>query len=393
MSPARAQPGGQNRPSPARRGGSSLRLGLCCAFVEQPIRFRRTTARYVTGLRSGERHPFLRHIALDNAQALALAVDWCAAHGIGAFRVNSEILPVATHPQVGYRLDELEGTGEITKAFADAGAHAKRGGVRLSFHPDQFVVPGSSREDVTRSSLAELEHQASVAEIIGAEQLTLHGGGAQGGKPAALDRLRRNLARLSPRARERIALENDDRVYTVLDLLPLCREEGIPLVYDVHHHRCNPDGLSVEEATLEAARTWGKREPWAHLSSPKGGWRSDDPRQHADFIRPPDVPACWVGRRMTVDVEAKAKELAVLRLAEWLRTAGNGPILVRSRSRSHLSLDGFWFDRKARGTHYLPQSSAPHGHRGSADGAAESLAKPRTRNAWSAAYAETVSIM
>jgi UV DNA damage endonuclease len=328
MSRDRAQLRSQNGPSPSRPVGSLLRLGLCCAFVEEPIHFRRTTARYVTGLKPGERHEFLRQIAADNARAMALAVDWCAAHGVGAFRVNSEILPLATHPQVGYWLDDIDRTGEIREAFAEAGARAREGRVRLSFHPDQFVVPGSSREDVAQNSLAELEYQASVAELIGAEQLTLHGGGAQGGKPAALDRLRCNLARLSPRARERIALENDDRVYTVEELLPLCREEGIPLVYDVHHHRCHPDGLSVEEATVAAAKTWGRREPWAHLSTPKGGWRSDNPRRHADFIRPRDVPACWVGKRMTVDVESKAKELAVLRLAKWLTTVNTSPTLL-----------------------------------------------------------------
>ena len=316
------------RDRPASHGDSRklapvepLRLGLCCAFVGEPIRFRRTTARYLCRLSTSDRREHLRGIAADNARALALAVDWCAAHGVGAFRVNSEILPLSTHPELGYRLDELDRTGEICAAFADAGARARRGAVRLSLHPDQFVVPGSLRADVAQSSLAELEHQAAVAELIGAELITLHGGGAQGGKAAALSRLRLNLARLTPRARGRIALENDDRVYTVEDLLPLCREEGISLVYDVHHHRCNPDALGVEEATEAAARTWGPREPWAHLSSPKGGWRGDSPRSHADHVRPRDLPACWVGRRMTIDVEAKAKELAVLRLARWLSAA------------------------------------------------------------------------
>ncbi|MCU0661013.1 MAG: UV DNA damage repair endonuclease UvsE [Myxococcota bacterium] len=319
MSPDQTLPGCQNGASPSNPGGSTLRLGLCCAFVEEPIRFRRTTARYVTGLKPGDRHELLRQIAAHNARALAQAVDWCAAHGVGAFRVNSEILPLSTHPQVGYRLEELDQRGELRAAFVEAGCRARRGHVRLSFHPDQFVVLGSSREEVVRSSLAELEHQASVAQLIGAEQLTLHGGGAQGGKPAALERLCRNVTRLSPRARERIALENDDRLYTVRDLLPLCREEGIPLVYDVHHHRCNPDGLSVEEATELAMSTWSGREPWAHLSTPRDGWHRDDPRRHADYIQPSDMPTCWVGKRMTLDIEAKAKELAVLRLAQWLR--------------------------------------------------------------------------
>jgi UV DNA damage repair endonuclease len=116
-------------------------------------------------------------------------------------------------------------------------------------------------------------------------------------------------------------LENDDRVYTVEDLLPVCERLEVPLVYDVHHHRCNPDRLSIERATELAAETFDGREPWAHLSSPALGWNGADPRPHADSICPRDVPACWLGRTLTIDVEAKAKERAVLRLRRWLNRA------------------------------------------------------------------------
>ncbi|HEY3352184.1 MAG TPA: UV DNA damage repair endonuclease UvsE [Polyangia bacterium] len=296
-----------------------MRLGLCCAFVGEPIHFRRTTARYAGGLPGAGRRDLLRRLAAANAAALTQAIEWCVAHDVGAFRVNSEILPLRTHPLLGYELDALDRGGAITAVFQAAGAAARRGHVRLSFHPDQFVVPGSIRAEVAASSLAELEAQATLAELIGAEQITLHGGGAQGGKPAALARLARSLGRLSARAHARLALENDDRIYTVEDLLPVCRDLGLPLVYDAHHHRCHPDGLTIEAATDAAASTWGSREPWAHLSSPRGGWGGDDPRRHADEIRARDVPACWLGRWMTIDVEAKAKEVAVLRLQAHLR--------------------------------------------------------------------------
>jgi UV DNA damage endonuclease len=146
----------------------------------------------------------------------------------------------------------------------------------------------------------------------------VHGGGASGGKAEALERFRRNLDRLSSRARSRVVLENDDRVYTVQDLLPLCRTEGVPLVYDVHHHRCNADELGVSDATTEAARTWRGREPWLHVSSPAAGWSASDRRPHADYIAPRDFPREWLGLTATVDVEAKQKELAVLRLRRWM---------------------------------------------------------------------------
>ncbi|HUF36084.1 MAG TPA: TIM barrel protein, partial [Gemmatimonadales bacterium] len=205
-----------------------------------------------------------------------------------------------------------DGTSEAS--FRRAGEAARDADVRLSFHPDQFVVLNSEREAVVASSVGELEYQAAVAELVGADVIVFHGGGTAGGKEAALARLERGIERLSPRARERAALENDDRHYAPTDLLPLCRRLAVPLVYDIHHHRCRPDGLSVDEATGLAAGTWGDREPYNHISSPRDGWRAANPRPHADFIDPADWPEAWQGRRMTVDVEAKAKERAVVAL-------------------------------------------------------------------------------
>jgi UV DNA damage endonuclease len=80
----------------------------------------------------------------------------------------------------------------------------------------------------------------------------------------------------------------------------------------VHHHRCLADGLPVAEATELAFATWRDSEPYAHLSSPREGWTGPNVRAHADYIDPADFPDEWLGRRLTVDVEAKAKERAVL---------------------------------------------------------------------------------
>jgi UV DNA damage endonuclease len=70
----------------------------------------------------------------------------------------------------------------------------------------------------------------------------------------------------------------------------------------------------VAEATALAAATWGGREPYFHISSPREGWTGRDPRPHADYVDPTDVPREWLGMNVTVDVEAKAKERAVAAL-------------------------------------------------------------------------------
>ncbi len=237
---------------------SPLRLGLCCQFLDAPIHFRTATHRYVSGLTRAARRTYLADIARDNAAALAAAVDQCAALGIGAFRINSQILPLGTHPVSGYALDALDRKGEIRDAFQRAGELARTRSVRLSFHPDQFVVLNSERADVVRASAEELEFQTGVAELVGADIIVFHGGSTAGGVPAALERLERGLDLLSERARRRIALENDDHRFTPADLLPLCRSAGVPLVYDAHHHRCHPDGMSVVQATELAERDVGR---------------------------------------------------------------------------------------------------------------------------------------
>jgi UV DNA damage endonuclease len=309
------------RKTSIRRQPDALRLGLCCTFAREPIKFHTTTATALLRLPKPARLARLADLCRSNAEALLASLEFCASHGIGAFRINSQILPVKTHPAAGYEMDELPDGADITTRFRECGRFARSKGLRLSFHPDQFVVLNSPNPQTLANSLAELDYQAEVAEWVGADTINLHGGGAYGDKAAALDALRKNIELLPRPVRSRLTLENDDKVYTPADLLPVCADTGVPLVYDVHHHRCLPDGLSIEAATEQAAATW-KREPLFHLSSPIEGWRGPKPQRHHDYIDSRDFPAVWENRALTVEVEAKAKELAVLQLLTWLEKNG-----------------------------------------------------------------------
>lgn len=294
-----------------------IRLGLCCMFRDQPIKFATTTATAIGRMKRPDGLEKLSRLCLHNADALLTALQYCADNGIGCFRVNSQILPIKTHPTWGYEIDELPAGEEIVRRFQACGAFVAMHNLRTCFHPDQFVVLNSQRPDVVEKSLQELEYQGEVAEWIGADVVNIHGGGAYGDKPKALADFAKNFDRLSPRVKRRLTVENDDMTYTPADLLPLCKATGIPLVYDVHHHRCNPDGLSVEQATTMALATWD-REPMFHLSSPLEGWDGPKPERHHDFIDIKDFPECWRKRTITVEVEAKAKEAAVRKLQNEL---------------------------------------------------------------------------
>lgn len=300
----------------------ALRLGLCCQFAREPIKFRTTTATAMLKLPRTEQLRRLAELGLANAAALLASLRYCAAHGLGAFRINSQILPIKTHPSAGYKVADLPESARIIEAFQECGAIAREHELRLSFHPDQFVVLNSPNPATLASSRAELNYQAEVAEWVGADTINLHGGGAYGEKPAALRSLIQNIERLPAPVRSRLTLENDDKIYTPRDLLPVCEATQTPLVYDVHHHRCLADGLSVEEATERATATWRGREPLFHLSSPLEGWSGPKPERHHDYIDPKDFPAAWKERTLTVEIEAKAKELAVLKLLKHLQATG-----------------------------------------------------------------------
>lgn len=298
-----------------------IEWGLCCIFREEPIRFRRATAASLRPLPRPEQLRKLAALIRSNAENLKKAFECCAELKIGAFRINSELLMLATHAEAGYRLEELPEAGALRSLFDEAKRCADQLGLRRSLHPDQFVVLNSPDPRVRADSRAELEHQLLLAELCGATEINLHAGGVYGDKSAALDRLRHEIETLSEPLRRKLTLENDDRSYTPSDLLPLCRELEIPFTYDVHHHRVNPDHLTIKEATRAAAETWRDRgvPPHVHLSSPQLPWNvPGDHRPHAGWIDPADFPACWRGMELTVDVEAKEKEKAIAALRRAL---------------------------------------------------------------------------
>ena len=295
-----------------------IRFGMCCIFKKEPIKFRRTTAKFLSQSDRKKQLHYISEICDHNAKSLLDALIFCNRHGIQDFRINSQILPLKTHPGIGYQIEDLPHYQKIIERFREIGEFCRRNDLRTTFHPDQFVLLSSTNPKVTRSSLTELKYQAEVAEWINADVINIHGGGAYGNKTEALRRLVSQIKKLPDSVRTLLTLENDDRVYTPKDLLSVCVETDIPLVYDVHHHRCLPDGMSIEKTTELAIQTWN-REPVFHLSSPLNGWKGTNVNKHHDYIDPGDFPDYWLNLDITVEVEAKAKELAVLKLKKHMK--------------------------------------------------------------------------
>ena len=115
-----------------------LRLGLCCIFRKEPIKFRRTTAKYLQTFSRNQQLEYLAEICRHNAHSLYNALRYCSDQDIKDFRINSQILPNKTHPQHGYAIEALPQSNEIVGAFKKCKTYCRRHNLRTSFHPDQF---------------------------------------------------------------------------------------------------------------------------------------------------------------------------------------------------------------------------------------------------------------
>jgi UV DNA damage endonuclease len=264
-------------------------------------------------------------------------LEYLARVQIGMYRLPSGLVPYATHPD----LPQFHGQLEACAAeLADVGARVNELGIRLSSHPAQFVVLNSASESVRAAAARDVELQARLLDAMGLGPeavVVLHVGSAEGGHEAGMVRFLRAVEQLSERARARLVIENDDRVYSLKHVLEVSGQSGLRVVWDVLHHHCHdPDGVPDREALQLALATWPDGQtPKIHYSSPrtavvarpgKAGLLLPQLRAHADMVDPVafewflDGPARGLG--FDIMLEAKAKDAALLRLREQL--AGRG---------------------------------------------------------------------
>lgn len=294
----------------------NIKFGLCCKFLEYDIKFKTTT---ITHLKKFDRHTQLcklSELCLHNINMLNDSIDYCINNRIGAFRIGSHIFPCATHPELGYHIDDLNIKNEIYNISNIIKDKSKNNNIRLIFHPDQFVVLNSPTDDIVQKSIIDIEHHTILAILFGVDVINIHAGGVYNDKTSALNRFKKSFELLSDNAKSLLTIENDDKSYNPTDLLPICNELNIPLLYDVHHHRCYSDNLSIIEATDKAIETWKNKEPVFHISSPKEVIENKICRPHADYININDFPDYWknLNINFTIEIEAKAKELAIKKL-------------------------------------------------------------------------------
>lgn len=255
---------------------------------------------------------------------------------IRMYRMSSAVAPYVTHPD----LPQFHGQiAESRSELAELGRRANQIGLRLSFHPSQYIVMNAPDNTLRRKSMWDLASQAEILDLmnLGPEAvLVIHVGGTYGDKSAAMNRWVACYKELAEPARRRLVLENDDVRFSAADVLSIHDRTGVPLVFDMQHHQClNPERLPWRPTLERFFQTWpvGTR-PKILYSSPRTQMREvvrANPKTgkqdkvlqppiwtaHADYIHPFDfIQFAAETKGLTFDImlEAKAKDLALQRL-------------------------------------------------------------------------------
>ena len=226
----------------------------------------------------------LTEVTAHNLAALEKMIDYNRKNNIKLFRISSDLIPFGSSP-----VNALPWWDIHEEAFHRISAKIHKNGMRVSFHPGQYTVLNSPDEDVVARAILDLAYHAKMLECLGADnknKIVLHVGGIYGDKKEALQRFEQNFRRLPEVVRNRLIIENDDRLYNIEEVLELAHRLQIPAVYDNLHHAINSSASGGTDPywIAEAKKTWKAADgnQKIHYSQQAPGKR---PGAHTDTIQ------------------------------------------------------------------------------------------------------------
>jgi len=289
------------------------RLGYCCInlSVDKTITANRGMIKRTFQQKGIQ---YCGELAHQNVKDILKILEWNLTNGIYVYRISSDVFPWMSE----YEITQLPNFSQILPDLMAIGQFALANGMRLSMHPGQFDVLPSPNPAVVTKTVKDLNQHAEIMDLMGLPcdhrfPVNIHVGGTYGDKESAADRFCQNFQLLSDSAKSRLVVENDDKAaqYSVLDLFSLITSRiGTPITFDFHHHRFNTGGLTEEQALKLAVSTWPCT-PLTHYSSSKKTFEDSSviARSHADYVY---EKINTYGETLDIEVEAKAKDLAVL---------------------------------------------------------------------------------
>ena len=266
----------------------------------------------------------LLEITKNNLDSLYEIIKYNVKNNFHFYRLTSKLVPLATHDKVDFDyitplLDEYKKIGKLIND----------NNIRVDTHPDQYAVLNSMDSKIVKNTVEILEYHYKIMDALGIKDkiIILHVGSSACGKKASITRFINNFNKLPDYIKKCIAVENDDKVYNIKDVLELCHKINVPMVLDYHHFICNNEKEDINDYLKEILDTWDGKLPKMHFSSPKSKLKKEF-RSHSDYIN----KECFIkfinilkkqDKDIDIMLEAKAKDDAISRLVRYLKYKTN----------------------------------------------------------------------
>ena len=277
----------------------------------------------------------LTEVTEHNLTALERMIDYNRKNGIKLFRISSDLIPFGSSPVNTLYWPEIH-----KEAFDRIGAKIRKAGIRVSLHPGQYTVLNSPTEDVVARAIADLIYHDKILTALGADhtnKIVLHVGGIYGVKKEALQRFELNFRRLPEAVRNRLIIENDDRLYNIEEVLELAHRLQIPAVYDNLHHAINPPPSRGTDPywIAEAKKTWKAADgnQKIHYSQQAPGKR---PGAHTDTIELKTFLTFHEqleDKQIDIMLEVKDKNLSAIKCQNAITTTPRAVLLEKEWGR------------------------------------------------------------
>lgn len=189
-----------------------------------------------------------------NLACLQKILEFNIQHNLLFFRISSDLIPFAAH-----EICDFDWPAYFKPQFQALGKLIKQANMRISMHPDQFVLINALKPEIIVRSISELEYHATILDLLELDhtaKIQIHVGGAYGDKLSAMQRFITNYHKLSAKIKARLVIEHDDRLFSLQDCLAIHAQTKIPILFDFLHHTCLNNQETIREAVILASNTW-----------------------------------------------------------------------------------------------------------------------------------------
>jgi UV DNA damage endonuclease len=299
-----------------------IQLGLCCLNInlrdKKPTVF--SSRRVILKTLHDKGIDNLKNKIIKNLEDCLIMMEWNEQNGIKVFRLSSEMFPHYTNSKApDYTLDFaiplLKQIGEKSKLLNQ----------RLTFHPGQYNCLGSPHDNVIEHTIRDLKYHADVLDLMELDNnsvMVIHGGGIYGDIEKTIDRWCENYNKLPDNIKNRLVLENCEKIFSIKDCIKVHLKIGIPIVFDTHHYHCyiklHPEEkFEVPDYYIPTIlNSWKNKniKPKFHISeqgSGRIGHHSDYVENIPDYLL--NIPQKY-STKIDIMIEAKMKEKAIFKL-------------------------------------------------------------------------------